>query len=143
MKREFALAILSAALAGCTSTTQWGRVVSPDREACVIVSSMRQRGIQLPGPEPAKTLAQWARFIVEVKGRRVYDTGFKNVGVGQSLPFAFDVAWAPDSAHVAYRSITTLSIVSRDGQVHEGAIVCTNSLISSFKWTSGKELWWL
>ncbi|MCL5096760.1 MAG: hypothetical protein M1608_04375, partial [Candidatus Omnitrophica bacterium] len=76
----------------------------------------------------------------EVKGKRVYDTGDQNVGVYQSLPFALDVAWAPDSAHVAYRLITTLRIVGRDGAVHQAAIVCTNSLISSFKWISNKEL---
>jgi hypothetical protein len=140
MKRIFTLTLLSTALTGCVSTTQWARVDSPDRQACIIVSSMEQRGIQLPGPEPAETMAKWARFVVEVKNRKVYDTGFKDVGVGQSIPFAFDVAWAPDSAHVAYRSITTLCIVSRDGKVHEADILCTNSLISSFKWTSGKGL---
>ncbi len=94
----------------------------------------------LPGPEPSKTLAKWARFSVEVKGKKVYDSGDQDVGVYQSLPFALDVAWAPDSAHVAYRLLTTLRIVGRDGAVREAGIVCTNSLISSFKWISNKEL---
>ncbi len=99
-----------------------------------------QEGISIPGPEPPETIRKWARVVVEVKGRKVHDTGFKDVGRHQSVPWAFDVAWAPDSAHVAYRAITTLSIVDRHGQVHHADIPCTNSLISSFKWISEKEL---
>jgi len=94
----------------------------------------------LPGPEPPKTLAKWARVSVEVEGEKVYDTGDQDVGVYQPFPFAFDVSWAPDAAHVAYRMITTLRIVSRDGAVHNASSICTNSLISSFKWISNKEL---
>ncbi len=95
--------------------------------------------MSLPGPEPPKTLAKRARFSVEVKGKIVHDTGDQDVGVYRSLPFALDVAWAPDSAHVAYRLLTTLRIVGRDGAVQQAGIVCTNSLISSFKWISSSQ----
>ncbi len=56
------------------------------------------------------------------------------------VPFALDAVWAPDSAHVEYRLLTTLRLVGRDGAVYQAGIVCSNSLISSFKWISNKEL---
>jgi len=140
MNRAILLSTILAVLSGCTSVRQWGQVDSPDRQAFIKVSSKERRGLYLIGPEPPETKAQWARFVVDVLGRKVHDTGFRDIGRYQSIPFAFDVAWSPDSAHVAYRSITTLSIVSRDGQVRQAAIVCTNSLISSFKWVSTKEI---
>jgi len=140
MKQFIPLVIAAAVLTGCSSASELARVRSPDGEACIIVATKEKRGMPLPGPEPPKTLAKWARFSVEAKGKEVHDTGDQNVGIYQSLPFALDVAWAPDSAHVAYRLLTTLRIVGRDGAVHEVGIVCTNSLISSFKWISNEEL---
>ncbi len=140
MKWIIPLAMAVAVVSGCGPASDLARVCSPDGEACVIVATKEKHGVPLPGPEPPKTTAKWARVSLEVKRKRVYDTGDQNIGVYQSLPFAFDVSWAPDSAHVAYRMVTTLRIVSRDGAVHEAAIVCTNSLISSFKWISNKEV---
>jgi hypothetical protein len=140
MKQIILLVIAAAVLTGCGSASELARVRSPDGEACIIVATREKGGVPLPGPEPPKTLAKWARISVEVRGKKVHDTGDQDVGVYQSLPFAVDVAWAPDSAHVAYRLITTLRIVGRDGAVHEAGIVCTNSLISSFKWVSNEEL---
>lgn len=140
MKQIIPLVVAAAVLTGCSPASELARVRSPDGEACVIVATKEKRGIPLPGPEPPKTLAKWARFSVEVKGKKVHDTGDQDVGVYQSLPFALDVAWAPDSAHVAYRLLTTLRIVGRDGTVHQAGVVCTNSLISSFKWISNEEL---
>lgn len=140
MKQIIPLVLAAAALTGCGSDSELARVRSPDGEACVVVATNEKRGMQLPGPEPAKTLAKWARLSLEVKGKTVYDTGDQEVGIYQSFPFAFDVSWAPDSAHVAYRMMTTLRIVSREGAVHQAAIVCTNSLISSFKWISNEKL---
>lgn len=140
MKQIIPLAVAAALLTGCGSASELARVQSPDGDACIVVRTREKHGMPLPGPEPPRTQAKWARFSVEVKGKTVHDTGDQNVGVYQSLSFAFDVAWAPDSAHVAYRMITTLRIVGRDGAVHEAGIVCTNSLISSFKWISNEEL---
>lgn len=113
MKQIIPLVLAAAALTGCSSDSELARVRSPDGEACVVVATNEKRGMQLPGPEPAKTLAKWARLSLEVKGKTVYDTGDQEVGIYQSFPFAFDVSWAPDSAHVAYRMMTTLRIVSR------------------------------
>ncbi len=141
MKRSILLIVAAAAFfTGCSSASELARVRSPDGEAWIIVATKEKRGMPLPGPEPPKTLAKWARFTVEVKGKIVHDTGDQDVGIYQSLPFALDAVWAPDSAHVAYRLLTTLRIVGREGTVRQAGIVCTNSLISSFKWISNKEL---
>ncbi|HON07554.1 MAG TPA: hypothetical protein PLW02_05570 [Verrucomicrobiota bacterium] len=113
------LAMPATILIGCSSKNEWARVHSPDGQAAIIVSSKDKHMIQMPGPEPPRTLSRKARFLVEVKGRKVHDTGYKDVGVYQSIPNAFDVAWSPDSDHVAYRLITTLRIVSRDGSVYQ------------------------
>ncbi|HRZ34728.1 MAG TPA: hypothetical protein P5534_00010 [Candidatus Paceibacterota bacterium] len=139
MKQIIPFLVVAAILTGCSSASELARVRSPDGEACIIVATKEKRGMSLPGPEPPKTLAKRARFSVEVKGKIVHDTGDQDVGVYRSLPFALDVAWAPDSAHVAYRLLTTLRIVGRDGAVQQAGIVCTNSLISSFKWISSSQ----
>jgi len=70
----------------------------------------------------------------------VYDGGFENVGVYQAFPFAVDLAWAPDSEHLAYRSITTLHVVSKLGAVQSFVVIQGNALISSFKWLDNREL---
>ena len=132
--------MMLAVLSGCTSVREWTRLDSPDRQASITVSSKERCGLYLIGPEPPRTIGKWARFVVEVRGRKVHDTGFRDIGRYQQIPHAFDVAWSPDSTHVAYRSISTLSIISRDGAVRQAAIVCTNALISSFKWVSAKEI---
>ena len=93
----------------------------------------------LPGPEPPKTLGRWAKCVIQVKGRNVYSSGFESVGV-YPYPFTFDAAWAPDSVHAAYRAINTLRILDRQGRMCPVEIPCTNSLISSFKWTSPQDL---
>lgn len=94
----------------------------------------------MPGPEPAKTKGKWIRLTVSVDGKQVYDSGFEDVGVFQSLPFAVDLLWAPDSGHVAYRLITAFRIVNRAGKHQTFDIIKDNSLISSFQWTGNKEL---
>lgn len=132
--------VVVALLTGCSPAAELARVTSPDGKACIIVATKEKHGMALPGPEPPKTLGKWARFSLEVRGKKVHDTGDQDVGVYQSLPFALDVAWAPDSAHAAYRLLTTLYIVGRDGAVHQADITCTDSLISSFKWLSNEEL---
>lgn len=139
MERAITLALLSTALTGCVSTSQLGRVESPDRQACIIVTTKAEHGIWVPGPEPPQTLGRWARCQVKVKGKSIYNSGFEDVGV-YSSPFDFDAAWAPDSGHVAYRSIATFRILDRQGGVYPITIPYTNSLISSFKWISAKNL---
>ncbi len=140
MKQIIPIIMAAAAVVGCSSSSELARVKSPDGQACIVVTTGEKHGVPMPGPEPPRTLAKWARVFVEANGKTLHDTGDQDIGVYQSLPFAFDVAWAPDSSHVAYRMITTLRVVSLDGTVLEPAIPSTNSLISSFQWISDKEL---
>ena len=83
MKQIIPLVIAAAVLIGCSSASELARVHSPDGSACLIVATKEKHGMLLPGPEPPKTLAKWARFSLEVKGKKVYDTGYQDVGVYQ------------------------------------------------------------
>lgn len=134
------LAIACLTLVGCSSTTKLASVCSPDRKARITLYLKERRGIQLPVPEPAEIKSLQANFVVQENDREVYKTGFHDVGVNQSIPHAFDAAWAPDSAHVACRSHSTLLLVSRDGTIHQPKLGDGNIAITSFKWVSGSEL---
>jgi hypothetical protein len=134
------IALITTALALSNVTKMSSRFISPDQQACLLITTREKHEVPLPGPEPPKTLAKSAQFVIEVKGKKVYDSGFQNIGVYQPLSFAFDVAWAPDSEHVAYRSISQLQIADRHGKVLSIQLPGTNALISSFKWISTKEL---
>jgi len=90
MRQIFPLLVLAAVLTSCSADSELARVRSPDGEACVIVATKEKRGMPLPGPEPPKTLARWARFSVEVNGKTVHDTGDQEIGVHQPLPFALE-----------------------------------------------------
>ena len=96
MNRVILLSMMLAVLSGCTSVREWTRLDSPDRQASITVSSKERCGLYLIGPEPPRTIGKWARFVVEVRGRKVHDTGFRDIGRYQQIPHAFDVAWSPD-----------------------------------------------
>jgi hypothetical protein len=122
------------------SESELARVASPDGHAVAIVSQKVQRGMWMPGPEPPKVKAQYVRLRVTVDGKETYDSGLEDVGEYQPCQFAYDIAWAPDSAHVAFRAISTLRVVGKDGQTNSFELLKDNSLISSFKWTGNREL---
>ena len=94
----------------------------------------------LPGPEPPKVKGQWVRLAVTVDGQTTYDSGFEDVGVYQPCDFAYDLAWSPDSGHVAFRAINTLRVVGKDGNLQSFDVTRDNALVSSFKWVGNRRL---
>lgn len=116
------------------------RVKSPDGHAVATVTVKTQRGMWLPGPEPPRVKGQWVRLAVTVDGKLKYDSGFEDVGVYQPCNFAYDLGWSPDSGHVAFRAISTLRVVGRDGELQSFDVARDNSLVSSFKWTGNRQL---
>lgn len=142
MKQIWSIVIGAVLASSCMAApeTEMARVQSPDGHAVATVTVKTQRGMWLPGPEPPKVKGQWVQLAVTVDGKQKYDSGFEDVGVYQPCNFAFDLAWSPDSAHVAFRAISTLRIVGKDGKIQSFDVAKDNSLVSSFKWTSNKEL---
>lgn len=134
------LTLLAILGAGCTSRTELARLPSPDGQAVATLTTLEQRGMWQAGPEPPKVKERGVRLTLAYHGRQVYDGGFENVGVYQAFPFAVDLVWAPGSERLAYRSITTLHIVSKLGAVQSFAVIRGNELISSFKWLDDREL---
>lgn len=131
--------MLVSVLAGCSRSSKIDGIYSPDGKSCVSASTREKRGMPLP-PEGAKILGRWLRITVNFDGRKVHDTGEQEVEIYQAFDSAFDAAWAPDSSRVAYRMVNALKIVCRDGSMYQPNINYPVSQISSFKWTSSKEL---
>lgn len=121
-------------------TTEIARVTAPDGHAVATVTSRVQFGPAQTYAEPPKVKALWVRLTVNTGWWNQYNSGFEAIGVNQKPEFAYDVAWAPDSAHVAFRAINALRIVGTDGQCRTVEVAPSNSLISSFKWTDNKTL---
>ena len=121
-------------------TTELARVAAPDGHAVATVTSKVQLGPWQVGPEPPKVTALWVRLTLSTGWWNQYNSGYEALGVYQKPEFAYDVAWAPDSAHVAFRAVNALRIVGQDGQCRTVELAPSNSLISSFKWTDNKTL---
>ncbi|MCC6683340.1 MAG: hypothetical protein IT445_20785 [Phycisphaeraceae bacterium] len=142
MNRLLGMVILMMMCASCNKvdTTELARVPSPDGHAIAIVTQKVKTGIPLPGPEPPPVKRQWIRLTVLVDGKQTYNSGFEDVGEFQPCYFACDLAWSADSSYLAYRAITTLHIIGIDGTQRSINVITDNSLVSSFKWVSDKEL---
>lgn len=141
MKKCVLLFCLSCLVVSCTTSEyELARIPSPDGKGMALLVTKEKTGVPLPGPEPPRTKARWAKLTVSRDGKVIHGTGFEEVGVYQSGPFAFDLSWAPDSSLLAYRMLNTLRIIAKDGKVTSFDIVKDNALVSSFKWLSGKEL---
>lgn len=140
--KKCALLTCLAGLVGCgsTHTRELARDASPNGKSTVVLTRKEKRGFPWPGPEPPRVTARLTRLTLLKDGKTVYDTGFEQVGDDQNSPFAFDLAWAPDSSQLAYRVLNTLQIISGEGEVRPFNIVKDNALVSSFKWISSDEL---
>ncbi|MBX7245499.1 MAG: hypothetical protein K1X53_08365 [Candidatus Sumerlaeaceae bacterium] len=79
--------------------------------------------------------ARWSRLKITKDDKTVYDSGDEGLNKYQSMPgFALDLAWSPDSAHLAYRQITSIRIINTDGKVTNQLPVSKDSAVSSFSW---------
>jgi hypothetical protein len=125
---------------GCDDARDLISVKSPDGRAIARVVVKEQTEPRIIGPKPSAIKAKKVRLIISFDGKKTYDSGLKDVSIEQSLPFAVDLAWSPDSNSIAYRLVTTFQITNKEGKSRSIDVIHDNSLISSFKWTSNKEL---
>jgi hypothetical protein len=116
------------------------KIPSPDRQALAVVTLKEKHGLWMLGPELPKTLNRWVRLKVTRHGRTIYDSSYENLNVYQTGTFASDVMWSPDSAHLAYRHITTLRIIGPDGKLKTCNVQPKDSVISSFRWIDNRNL---
>lgn len=133
---------VSALFFGGTSNEAFPQVKSPDGHSIAILSHKAKHGLARP-PEPPKTLERWSRLEVLRDRKTVYDSGFENLNVYQTgAGLALDVAWSPNSSHLAYRHITLFRIVDRDGKANTYDAVPEekDSVISSFRWIDNERL---
>lgn len=130
---------LSELLPG-THQDELKQIKSPDGDSTAILYHKERHGLGLP-PEPPKTLDRWARLKVIKDGKTVYDSGAERLNNYQmSAGFALDVMWSPDSSYLAYRHITALRVIRRDGKVIGQPLVPQDSAIASFAWIDGTSL---
>jgi hypothetical protein len=125
---------------GGTIQQKLAQIASPDGRS---VAVLFHREKLAPGgpPEPPKTLERWARLTILHDRKIGYDSGYENLNIYQMSPdLALDVAWSPDSKHLAYRHITSLRVVGRDGTATTYAVAPEGSAISSFRWIDNERL---
>jgi len=125
---------------GGTIEQELSQVKSPDGHSLAVLFHREKLAPGGP-PEPPKTLERWARLKIQRDGKTVYDSGYENLNIYQMSPgFALDVAWSPDSGHLAYRHITSLRIVGLDGKATAHDVIPKDSVISSFRWIDNERL---
>lgn len=114
---------------------------SPDRHSVAILIHKEKCELPLPGPEPPKTLARWARLKWIKGGKTVYDSGDEPLSVYQMSPaLAVDLAWSPDSQRLAYRHITGIRIIGSNGKVTTHNMPDESFITASFRWMDNENL---
>lgn len=114
---------------------------SPDGHSKAILIHKVRRGLPLPGPEPPKTLARWARLTWIKDGKTIYDSGDEPLNIYQMSPtLALDIAWSPDSQRLAYRYITGIRIISSKGEVIKHNMADSAFVTASFRWIDNENL---
>jgi hypothetical protein len=121
------------------TTEEHAKIKSPDGKSVAILTFKEKHGLALP-PEPPKTSARWVRLKITGGFKTIYDSSDEKLNVYQTGPFTSDLMWSPDSAHLAYRYITTLRIIGLDGKVASYSMVPEDSVIASFRWTDNENL---
>ena len=122
-----------------TTQQQAAKITSPDGRNVAILTLKEKHGLGLP-PEPPKTSARWVRLKVVRGIKTIYDSSDEDLNIYQSGPFASDLMWSTDSAHLAYRYITTLRIIDLDGKAANCSGAPENSVIASFRWIDNENL---
>ncbi len=114
---------------------------SPDGRSKAILIHKERRGLPLPGPEPPKTLARWARLTWLKDGKTIYDSGDEPLNIYQMSPtLALDLAWSPDSRRLAYRHITGIRIIGSKGEVATHNMADAGFVTASFRWIDNENL---
>ncbi len=117
------------------------QVKSPDGHSTAFLIHKERHGLPLPGPEPPKTLARWAQLKWIKDGKTVYDSGDEPLNTYQMSPaLALDLAWSPDSRHLAYRHITGIRIIGPKGEVATHNMADTGLITASFRWIDMENL---
>ena len=116
------------------------QIKSPDGHAVAVLFHKERHAWKL-SLEPAAPLERWARLNLIKDGKKVYDSGDENLNIYQRQPgFALDLAWSPDSAHVAYRFINSVRIIGSDGKVAAQDFAPVDAMVSSFRWNDNASL---
>ncbi len=123
-----------------TSENELLKLPSPDGHCVAVLLHKEKKGPMLT-IEPPNTLKKWSQLKVMLDGQILYDSGDEELNAFQrDGGFALDLAWSPESAHLAYRHITSLRIIGRDGKSAIHNIAGDASVISSFSWIDNVNL---
>lgn len=124
---------------GGTVTRHLCEARSPDGRSVAVLLEREKHG-PFRGPEPPETQGRWVRLRVARDGKTIYDSGYESLSVYGTPVFALDLAWSPNSRHLAYRHVGSLRIIGRDGKTAACDAVPHQAVISSFRWIDDDRL---
>lgn len=113
-------------------------VKSPDGQLSALLSIKTK--YKLPIVMEPKKEGCSSRLTVFKGNKTIYNSGDEKLNTGAGMGFALDLAWSPDSKHLAFRHISSLRIIGLDGKSGMFNISPENYVITSFRWIDNSNL---
>lgn len=130
------LGIILIVGASCSPSSEVARATSPNGKAVAVILERETPGLPRIS-EPPKSAGRWAKLSIS---RGSFSTDFEVLNIYDHASFATDLAWSPDSEHLAYRRVNQFRVFGPDNKPIAYNVVTGNSLIASFRWIDTNSL---